>query len=214
MRQATAATVPRAGANLIEPARPGVARAEQIMRALADAIISSKGWRGAFVSVLAGAIGALALAPVGFGPALVVPMVVAVWLLDGTCEPLTSCRPTRRALARAFVAGWWLGFGYFVAGFWWLGRLPHRSRVHLGVAAWRARSAGRAGPVLRRRLRRGALALGARPGARAGAGGRPFAGGMGARAPVHRLSRGTRSAWRSAALSSPRSSRPSWASTG
>lgn len=91
------------------------------MQAPVDAIIPSHGWRRWLVAVLAGAVGALALAPVGFGPALVVPMVVAVWLLDGTArEPQPSRWPGRRPLAAAFGAGWWLGFGYCVAGFWWL----------------------------------------------------------------------------------------------
>jgi apolipoprotein N-acyltransferase len=96
------------------------------MLALADAVILSSGWTRRFVALLAGAFGALALAPIGFGPALVVPMVVAVWLLDGSClrapsEGLRFVWPGLGALRLAFGAGWWLGFGYFLAGFWWLG---------------------------------------------------------------------------------------------
>ncbi len=89
---------------------------------LGDAVIGATGWRRRIVALLCGAFGALALAPVGFGPALVVPMVVAVWLLDG-CAPAADHRSWRDpgSLRRAFGAGWWWGFGYFLAGFWWLG---------------------------------------------------------------------------------------------
>ena len=95
------------------------------MQAFADAIILSTGWSRRIVALFAGAVGALALAPVGFGPALVVTMVASVWLLDGSCGrgPTGSARlvwPGRASLRLAFDAGWWLGFGYFLAGFWWL----------------------------------------------------------------------------------------------
>ena len=94
-------------------------------RALADAIILSSGWRRRLIAILSGGFGALALAPIGFAPALVVTMVVAVWLLDGTsAATLDETRlrrwPSVRSLGRAFGDGWWVGFGYFVAGFWWL----------------------------------------------------------------------------------------------
>ena len=44
---------------------------------------------------------------------------VLVWLLDGA----TVERPARflRRLRPAFAVGWWFGFGYFVAGLWWVG---------------------------------------------------------------------------------------------
>ena len=76
------------------------------------------------IALFAGAFGALALAPLDAAPALVVSLVVAVWLLDG-CETdrrLEGQRwPATMPLRAAFGAGWWLGFGYFLAGFWWLG---------------------------------------------------------------------------------------------
>lgn len=73
------------------------------------------------LAFLAGAFGALALAPLNVGPALIVTLVAAVWLLDAVAlEPLSA--PARaRHLRSAFGAGWWLGFGYFTAGLWWLG---------------------------------------------------------------------------------------------
>ena len=91
-----------------------------------DAIIAARGWRRRLIALVAGAFGALALAPLDIGPALIVTMVVAVWLLDGCRGALSdlrsfSARVDGGALRQAFGAGWWLGFGYFLAGFWWLG---------------------------------------------------------------------------------------------
>jgi apolipoprotein N-acyltransferase len=70
----------------------------------------------------AGAGGALAMAPFNIFLALLVPLVTAVWLLDGTAEAGRSPRTALLASARSSAAdGWWLGFGYFLAGLWWLG---------------------------------------------------------------------------------------------
>jgi apolipoprotein N-acyltransferase len=65
-----------------------------------------------------GAVGALAMPPFGFLPALVLSLVPAIWLLDGTVMD----SPSRWApLKAAALLGWCWGFGYFVAGLWWLG---------------------------------------------------------------------------------------------
>jgi apolipoprotein N-acyltransferase len=77
------------------------------------------GWRRWLVAWIAGAIGALAMPPFGFLPALAVSLAPAVWLLDGSAGG--AGRVSRQALISAAVAGWWWGFGYFVAGLWWLG---------------------------------------------------------------------------------------------
>ena len=94
------------------------------MRAAAAFVAGSHGWRRRLTALFAGAFGALALAPINAAPALVVTLVVAVWLLDGCATDHPSSGrawPGGRALRAAFGAGWWLGFGYFLAGFWWLG---------------------------------------------------------------------------------------------
>ncbi len=85
------------------------------MTSLAHSVILSWGWRRAAIAWLAGAIGALAMPPFGIFLALVVSLCVAVWLLDGA-----GGRRLGGALAAAGI-GWWWGFGYFVAGLWWLG---------------------------------------------------------------------------------------------
>jgi apolipoprotein N-acyltransferase len=97
------------------------------MLAIAASIILAAGWRRRLIALAAGATGALAMAPFNFSPALAVPMTVAVWLIDGCAETL-QMPPGRRfrlglpvAAGRAFGVGWWWGFGYFLAGLWWLG---------------------------------------------------------------------------------------------
>jgi apolipoprotein N-acyltransferase len=71
------------------------------------------------VAFLAGALAVLSQAPYDFFAVCFVAFPVLVWLLDGA----TAERPARllRRLAPAFSIGWWFGFGYFVAGLWWVG---------------------------------------------------------------------------------------------
>jgi len=88
---------------------------------LAQATILAWGWRRRAIAFVGGAAGALAMPPVGFAPALIVPMTLAVWLIDGAVDRAESGGQTWASLRAAFGAGWWQGFGYFVAGLWWLG---------------------------------------------------------------------------------------------
>lgn len=76
------------------------------------------GWRRALLAMLAGAFGALAMPPFGIVPALAVSFTVAIWLLDGTTGPDGRRWP---AIRSAFWTGWAFGFGYFLAGLWWIG---------------------------------------------------------------------------------------------
>jgi len=91
----------------------------------ADPILLSWGWRRRAIAFFAGAIGALALAPVSFFPAMFVTMSVAVWLIDGSVQAGKSSRFHGISFAQsaraAAMDGWCLGFGYFLAGLWWLG---------------------------------------------------------------------------------------------
>ncbi|MEQ8297973.1 MAG: apolipoprotein N-acyltransferase [Nitratireductor sp.] len=90
------------------------------MTDLAARVILLWGWRRVVVAVLAGACAVLALPPYDFFPAGFVSFTVLVWLLDGVA-PDPGDRLVRR-LRGAFTVGWWFGFGYFVAGLWWVGR--------------------------------------------------------------------------------------------
>ncbi len=96
-----------------------------MLLALAQFVVLSAGWRRRGLAALAGACGGLAMAPVNAWPALVVPMTAAVWLIDGSAlaEPggRLSARALWASLRTAAGAGWWWGFGYFVANLWWLG---------------------------------------------------------------------------------------------
>jgi apolipoprotein N-acyltransferase len=88
--------------------------------ALPASVILSCGWRRREIAFLSGAIGALALPPFDLLILMAVPMTVAVWLIDGSQSAAGDSAGFGRAKA-AFGAGWWLGFGYFVAGLWWVG---------------------------------------------------------------------------------------------
>lgn len=88
------------------------------MMAVAERVILARGWRRWMLSFAAGALGALAMPPFGFLPALALSLTPAVWLLDGAGKAGPS---HGAALKSAAVIGWFWGFGYFVAGLWWLG---------------------------------------------------------------------------------------------
>lgn len=83
---------------------------------LADGVILAWGWRRRVIALAAGATGALALPPLDLWPLIVVPMTIAVWLIDGAVGKSAASR-----FRAAAAAGWWWGFGFFLAGLWWLG---------------------------------------------------------------------------------------------
>jgi apolipoprotein N-acyltransferase len=89
-----------------------------VLLRIAETVMLADGWRRRLIACGAGAAGALAMAPVDVFPAMIVPMTIAVWLLDGSADA-----GMRRAasLFSAFGIGWWWGFGYFLASLWWLG---------------------------------------------------------------------------------------------
>ncbi len=86
------------------------------LQRLADHVVLASGWRRRGLAFAAGATGALTLAPFGLWPLLVVPMCVAIWLIDGAAGTTRWQR-----MRQAALDGWWWGFGFHVAGLWWLG---------------------------------------------------------------------------------------------
>lgn len=82
-------------------------------------IIVQWGWRAAVIAVLSGAVSALAMPPFDLFPVLFVTMPILVWLIDGTTGPVDA--GIIRRLWPAARIGWLFGFGYFLAGLWWLG---------------------------------------------------------------------------------------------
>jgi len=87
---------------------------------IAERIIVLEGWRASLLAIAAGALSALALAPLHLFPILFLTMPVFVWLLDGSVAQVGA-----RGIFKfwpAFKTGWLFGFGYFVAGLWWIGQ--------------------------------------------------------------------------------------------
>lgn len=91
---------------------------------IAERVLLLEGWPRAAVALIAGALSALALAPYHAFPILLITLPVLVWLLDGALPESGSSGILGgiRRLMPGFRIGWWFGFGYFLAGFWWVGQ--------------------------------------------------------------------------------------------
>jgi apolipoprotein N-acyltransferase len=82
---------------------------------LADTIVQAEGWWRILIAFLAGASSTLALPPTDIWPLPFITFPILVWLVDGTAGA------GLRGLLAAAAAGWWFGFGYFLAGLYWIG---------------------------------------------------------------------------------------------
>ncbi|MDF2369581.1 MAG: apolipoprotein N-acyltransferase [Rhizobiaceae bacterium] len=89
------------------------------MERLAGNVMLLWGARRWALAFLAGGIAVFALPPFNFFAVLFVSFPILVWLLDGASGEVDAGYLGR--LKPAFWTGWWFGFGYFVAGLWWLG---------------------------------------------------------------------------------------------
>src|ERR1700733_3343539 len=67
------------------------------------------GWRRHLAAVVLGALAAVALPPFDLAPVLIVSFVGLVWLEDGSVDSRGS-----------FALGWSFGFGFFLAGLYWI----------------------------------------------------------------------------------------------
>jgi apolipoprotein N-acyltransferase len=85
------------------------------LKALHHSIVLAWGWRRATIAFVAGAVSVLALAPTNVWPLLFATFPTLVWLVDGA-----AAGRWRGAVAAA-ITGWWFGFGYFLAGLYWVG---------------------------------------------------------------------------------------------
>jgi apolipoprotein N-acyltransferase len=83
--------------------------------ALIRTIVLSFGWRRRLIAFAAGALSALAMAPINAWPILFLTFPTLVWLIDGIGAK------SLRGLTGAAGTGWWFGFGYFLAGLYWVG---------------------------------------------------------------------------------------------
>ena len=82
---------------------------------LSHPVVLAWGWRRAAIAFAAGAISVLGLAPFDIWPLLFITFPVMIWLIDGTASGRWG------GALSAGLAGWWFGFGYFVAGLYWIG---------------------------------------------------------------------------------------------
>jgi len=82
---------------------------------IAQTVVLAYGWQRAGIAFVAGAASALALAPINFWPVLFLTFPILVWLTDGSAAGRWSGPVT------AAGAGWCFGFGYFLAGLYWIG---------------------------------------------------------------------------------------------
>jgi apolipoprotein N-acyltransferase len=94
---------------------------------LAHAIVLTWGWRRSLVAFLAGASTVLALPPLNVWPIPFFTFPILVWLVDGAAAGRWG-----GVLASA-CAGWWFGFGYFLAGLYWIG---HAFMVDARIFGW------------------------------------------------------------------------------
>ncbi len=76
------------------------------------------GWPRRLATFAAGALSALALAPINAAPILFLTLPALVLLIDGAV--VAGPNGVRR-LRPAAITGWWFGFGYFSAGLHWVG---------------------------------------------------------------------------------------------
>jgi apolipoprotein N-acyltransferase len=89
------------------------------MERYANRILLMTGRPRAVLAMAAGGVTVFAQAPFHVFAVCFLTFPVLIWLLDGAIA-----RPSRSWLATAwpaFATGWLFGFGYFVAGLWWIG---------------------------------------------------------------------------------------------
>jgi apolipoprotein N-acyltransferase len=88
--------------------------------AVSRRISALRGWRRALLSFALGVASVGAFAPFHFWPLLFVTFPALIWMLDGIAGE--SATHKRNAVWRqAALAGWAFGFGFFVAGLYWIG---------------------------------------------------------------------------------------------
>jgi apolipoprotein N-acyltransferase len=85
------------------------------LKVLRQAVVHAQGRRRAWISFAIGGASALIQAPIHFWPILFLTLPLLVWLIDGA--PVQRWR----GIWTCAVTGWWFGFGYFLAGLYWIG---------------------------------------------------------------------------------------------
>src|ERR1700733_13335164 len=93
---------------------------------LGDRVRGLRGWRRNLLALVSGLVSALAFAPLGIVPALLLATAILVLLIDGIAA---ETGPVRAAA----IAGWAFGFGQFLAGLYWVG---YAFTVDAAAHAW------------------------------------------------------------------------------
>jgi len=95
------------------------------MQSFAETILTLTGWRRTLVLAAAGAVSVLAMAPFFIWPILFATLPILVWHIDASRRSAVPGERTHgwrhHPSMRAAGAGWWFGFGYFLAGLFWIG---------------------------------------------------------------------------------------------
>lgn len=98
--------------------------ARVFINALAERLRGLGGWHRRLAAFAAGIVSVLAMAPFFVWPVLWITLPALVWLIDGAMslgDPSSSPRSHRQRVLSAASVGWWFGFGYFLAGLFWIG---------------------------------------------------------------------------------------------
>lgn len=98
-----------------------------VAQRLASAIAALYGWRLVLAATATGAVSALAMTPVHASPVLFVTLPLLLLMIRA--DAFVALEPQSvgdeesllRRLRRGFSAGWWFGFGYHLAGLYWIG---------------------------------------------------------------------------------------------
>jgi apolipoprotein N-acyltransferase len=85
------------------------------VKRLIHSIVLSWGWQRRLIAFALGAVSVLAMAPFDAWPVLFLTFPALVWLVDGAGVGRFG------GITTAAVTGWWFGFGYFLAGLYWIG---------------------------------------------------------------------------------------------
>jgi apolipoprotein N-acyltransferase len=87
-----------------------------MLAAVVDRLLLAGRGRRVVYAALAGALAALSLAPFHIFPVLIISFSVLIVLIDG------ATAGSAHRFRSAFLVGYAFGFGYFLAGLWWIGR--------------------------------------------------------------------------------------------
>jgi apolipoprotein N-acyltransferase len=91
---------------------------EEAVLRFRELVISASGWKRLAWAFGAGMLSVLAMSPFYLSPILFLTFPVFVWLID---RPVAGDEWGLSAARSAAVVGWWFGFGYFLAGLFWIG---------------------------------------------------------------------------------------------